>query len=193
MEINVDNIILQRRSFFSYVAHDDFDVLDNEQKKLFYIKRDHSFRPQILIFTKDEKSLLLKIKSQAGFSISDRRIYLVFNEVGNVICKIKGKGFLFSSWDVVDTFTNKILVTARHEYERERKWWKFLWRYAFFDDSYGKKCIFIEGKQVGSFFPSNRGYIMDLSGDPKKMLNREVALALAAFLCSDIAVGRSSG
>src|SRR3989338_8814600 len=121
MEINIDKFILRRRSFFFSVI----DVLDNEGGKLFYIKTNHfSFQPQILIFDKNEKSLLLKIKRQAGFSISDRRIYLVLNEVGNVVCKIKGKGFLFSNWDVVDTSTSKILVTAQHEYGQEKRGWK---------------------------------------------------------------------
>ncbi len=143
MEINVDRFILRRRSFFSYLAQQDFDVLDKAEKKLFYIKRTlFSFRPPILIFHNDKKTLFLKIKPQVGFSASDPRIYFVFDEIGNVICKIKGKDFLFSSWDVVDTSSNKILATAQHEYKKEKKSWKFLWKNGFFENlspSFGKQ------------------------------------------------------
>ncbi len=160
----MDKFIFQRKPSFWGIV---FTVLDDQGNEQFRIKA--GWLGGVSIFEKKETEPCLTVRPQYGLSLFGK--YIVRERTGAIIGKIVSK-FTFrypNRWEILNVQSGCVMFSICEK-------WSFI---------SVKADIFLNEEAVGMLYGKSRGFLtMDLAQDPRKRIDRRLALAAAALLCS---------
>jgi hypothetical protein len=167
-----------------------YSVLDETGRPLFYLKQKFfALRLHVEVFTDAaSKDLVLLIKKDRLIQLFGT--YSVWDKDHRLIGRIKrGVGLFQHKWNILDSNNRKIgegvqepvvaaIVSAGTVGTRGFNWRRIAHELSSF-------TIHMDGRQIGTFnrrFALFDRYVMDLTGDPERKLDRRIALGLAVVL-----------
>ncbi|HOO56853.1 MAG TPA: zinc ribbon domain-containing protein [bacterium] len=160
-------------------------VYNEHQQEILFVKRlILALKRHIMIYTdRNENNMVMKLLQDQVFQIVYKWFTLV-DEHGNTLARFRRNNFislLRRSWDIFAPDGTMIAQVA------EDSWGKALFRrFGPFGDFFKTDFIITVGEQVIGTFVRKLTiadkYVLDMSGDPQKRLDRRVALALGILL-----------
>lgn len=174
----VDRFLLNQKAL---ALTSQYWVLNEQEQPLFFLKQKFlTFLPEVEVFESDTAPYpVMTIKREKWLELLPS--FTFRDQNGHVLGSLKKKfSMMRSVWEIRDASG---LAAGRAEQDSESMMWSMMNRNA--GREYSNFEIYFAGARVGVFnrkFSLFDKYVMDLTADPGKALDRRIALGIAIVL-----------